>query len=341
MESKRQLRVDLLAGPETSGSILYGLYDTLMMPGTAWERAVHGRKGTPLADVRIVARSRDRFTCGGGIPVVPAAALEDAVGADLVCVPNMLIPAHASPIGWLPNEVSWLRERYEGGAIIAAVCSGAILLAEAGLLHGFEATSHWAYAHMFKRYYPDIAFRPERTLTFSGPGDRLVIAGGMASWQNLSLYLIARFFGVEQASHTAKVYCMPEHVRGQLPFATLSRRVQGDDSAIGVCQVWIAENYAEQEPVSIMRRMSGLPERTFNRRFELATGYRPTEYVQAIRVEEAKQLLESSTESLESIAAAVGYRDVRAFRRLFAKRTSMTPSEYRKRFNRDRFLTKR
>jgi len=341
MDSKRQLRIDLLAAPETSGSILYGLYDTLMMPGTAWERAVHGRAGVPLADVRIVARSRESFECGGRIPVSPNTALEDAGNADVVCVPNMLIPAHASPVGWLPDEVAWIRERYEGGAMIAAVCSGAILLAEAGILDGFEATSHWAYEHMFRKYYPRVVFRPERTLTFTGPGDRLVIAGGMASWQNLSLYLIARYFGAEEASRTAKVYCMPEHVRGQLPFATLSRRVQGDDPAIGACQVWIAENYAEEEPVGAMRRMSGLPERTFTRRFELATGYRPTEYVQAIRVEEAKQLLEASADSLESIAASVGYRDVRAFRRLFSKRTGMTPSEYRKRFTRDRFLTKR
>lgn len=333
------LKVDILAAPETAGSILYGIYDLLMLPGAAWPRVILGEPGEPLIRVRIVARTTTRFSCRGGIPVEPHTALKDATDADVICVPNMTVPVHESPYGRFPDEVAWVNRCYETGATIATVCSGALLLAEAGLLAGKEATAHWAYESMFRTYYPEVKFCPDRILTFAGEGDRMVLAGGMSSWQDLGLYLITRFLGAEHAVQASKFYVISDHSDGQLPYAALSRRIQSDDPEIRKCQVWLGDNYAAADAVVRMQELSGLPRRTFSRRFRTATGYTPIEYVQAVRIEEAKQWLEITLASTEQIAMEVGYQDERAFRRVFRKRTGLTPSAYRKRFHHSRFAT--
>ena len=293
------LKVDILAAPESAGSILYGLYDILLLPGAAWPRVVLGQPGEPLIQVRIIARTTETFGCRGGVPVSPHLTLDKATDADVICVPNMTVPVDQCPYGWFKEEVDFLNKRHAAGAIIATVCSGTLLLAEAGLLNGQDATAHWSYEKTFRDFYPKVRFRPERILTFAGEGDRMVLAGGMSSWQDLALYLIARFLGPEHAVQTSKFYVISEHMDGQLPYAALSRRIQKDDQAIEKCQVWLAENYADADAVVAMQQMSGLSRRTFSRRFKAATGYKPLEYVRAIRIEESKQILETSTSSIE------------------------------------------
>lgn len=335
------MKVDILAARETAGSILYGLYDTLLLPGAAWPRIVLGQPGDPLIDVRIVSRTTEPFTCRSGVPVSPSLSLDEAQDADIVCIPNMTVPVDQCPYGWFSEEVAWLNSRFAAGAIVATVCSGSILLAEAGLLEGREATGHWAFGQMFREYYPAVRFRPERILCFAGDGDRLIMAGGMSSWQDLALYLITRFLGAEYAVQASKIYIISDHTEGQLPYAALSRRVRSDDPLIGQCQDWLSDHYAKPNVVTHMQDMSGLPRRTFSRRFRAATGYAPLEYVQALRIEEAKQLLETTVAPIDEISEAVGYRDERAFRRVFRKRVGISPSAYRKRFNHTRFSSAR
>ena len=331
------LKVDILAAPETTGSVLYGLYDLLMLPGTAWPRIVLSKPGEPLMEIRIVARTKEAFACRNTVPVTPQLSLEEAIDADFVCVPNMTVPIDQCPYGWFAEEVEWLSGRYEEGATIATICSGALLLADAGLLDGQEATAHWSLDQTFRDYYPNVRFCPERILTFAGEGDRLVLAGGMSSWQDLALYLIARFLGPEHAVQTSKIYLISDHSEGQMHYAALSRRIQSEDQSIEKCQIWLRDNYSNAGAVAHMQELSGLLPRTFSRRFKAATGYSPLEYVQAIRIEEAKQILETSTSPVEEVATAVGYQDDRAFRRMFQKRTRLSPSAYRKRFHYSRF----
>jgi transcriptional regulator GlxA family with amidase domain len=335
------LRVDILAADSCRGAILYGLYDLLASAGTAWSYLTEGDPGPPITRVRIVARSKAPFRCISRVPVMPDADLDEADDAEIICLPNFRLGEFASPREVLGPETDWVLRRHAAGARITTACSGSALLADAGLLDGEEATAHWSMRDAFRHRWPRVAFCPERTLTFAGEGDSIVMAGGMASWQDLALYIIARFIGPEQAARSARFYCVDPRPDGQRHFAAPKRRLQSEDSVIHDCQAWLADSYGQRDAVPRMIARSGLPRRSFDRRFRAATGYSPKDYVQSLRIEEAKQRLEMDREEIEAVAEAVGYADARAFRRQFRKMTGLSPAEYRRRFSSSRFLAAR
>ena len=160
----------------------------------------------------------------------------------------------------------------------------------------------------------------------------MITAGGVTSWQDLALHLIARFCGPEQATRTAKVYLFGGHEDGQLPFAAMTWRVRADDRVIRECLAWIAGSYATPSPVSAMVERSGLTKRTFARRFQAATGRRPIDYVHALRIEGARQRLEAGQATVDAVGYEVGYEDPTFFRRLFKRTTGLTPAAYRRKF---------
>jgi transcriptional regulator GlxA family with amidase domain len=162
----------------------------------------------------------------------------------------------------------------------------------------------------------------------------VVTSGGSASWSDLALYLIARFRGREEAIRTAKVFLLGDRSDGQLPFSAMMRPHGHGDAVMEDCQAWIAQHYSVASPVTAMIARAALAPRTFKRRFRTATGYTPIEYVQTLRIEEAKHLLETSDLPTDAIAASVGYRDPASFRRLFKRLTGVSPARYRQRFNR-------
>lgn len=324
--------VAILAVPEASASVIYGMYDLFRSAGRDWNLIVEGAPGAELLRPLVVARESGTFGVGNGVRITPELTLEACPPPDIVCVPEVLVAPDVPPSGQFDVEVRWLRDCYDRGAIVATACSGALLLAEAGLLKGVEATTHWAYCDLLRRHYPGVRVREQAALVASGEGQRLVMAGGGTSWLDLTLYLIARATNVEIAMQTARVFLIDWHDVGQQPFASLARARQVDDAVIARCQVWIAEHYAEAAPVAAMVRMSGLPERTFKRRFRHATGLGPLEYVHTVRLEEAKQMLEAENSPVETVAHAVGYEDAGFFNRLFRRKVGLTPGQYRRRF---------
>ena len=126
----------------------------------------------------------------------------------------------------------------------------------------------------------------------------------------------------------AKVQMFDWHHHGQNPYSRLTTRPQISDKQIQVCQEWLADHYCDADPVVEMIRQSGLSRRTFGRRFHTATGHAPLDYVQRVRIEEAKQLLETDARTIEQIADEVGYSDTVSFRRLFKRMVGETPTAY-------------
>ncbi|HKY89535.1 MAG TPA: helix-turn-helix domain-containing protein [Nevskiaceae bacterium] len=326
-------RVAILAFPETSASAVYGMFDLFMMAGRDWNVMLGGEPGPSLFEPRIVARTAGEIEIGNGVRLTPHGALSDVEPSPgVVCIPEVNLPPGTPLEGRFDAEIAWLRRGYAAGATVATACSGAMLLAQAGLLDGHEATTHWAWCPVLREQYPAVKVREQRALVVSGNGDRLVMAGGGVSWLDLALYLIARHGGVEAAMQVARMNLIDWHAVGQQPFAMLARTRQSDDAVIARCQTWIAQHYRSAGPVAAMVRMSGLAERSFNRRFQQATGMSPLEYVHTLRMEEAKQMLETGDAPIEAIAAEVGYEDAGFFSRLFKRRVNLTPAQYRRRF---------
>lgn len=332
MSNSKKPLVVLLAAPETSASVLYGLYDVLLSVGAVYTDMVVGTPGEGMLDVKIVSADGKPFHCVGNIPIEPHAAISDLKQADAVIVCDMYTAIYDVPKGRYPREVAWLKKLHQDGALISSVCSGALLVAETGLLNGHSATSHWAYRDMFQRAYPKIEFCPETVLCLEAESDRIVTAGGVSALNDLAIYLIARFCGYQHAIETAKVFLISGHSEGQSPYAVMTRPMAAEDGPISNCQAWIADNYATPKPVERMIERSGLNTRTFSRRFKAATGFAPIDYVQALRVEEAKQMLETDTVSIDEVGASVGYDDPASFRRVFKRGVGLSPSAYRKKF---------
>ncbi|MGE0385405.1 MAG: GlxA family transcriptional regulator [Gammaproteobacteria bacterium] len=326
------LQVAILVFPETSASVVFGMVDLLAAAGRDWGVIVEGSPGTQLIEPLLVARSAGSVMVTNEVPVFAGVALQDCPEVDVICVPEVNLPPGTALAGRFDAEIAWLRRRFEAGATIATACSGAMLLAEAGLLEGCEATTHWAWCDVLARDYPAVKVQGQRALVVAGEGGRLVMAGGGTTWLDLALYLIARLAGVDAAMQVARINLIDWHAAGQQPFARLARTRQVDDAAIARCQAWIAEHYMAPAPVAAMVKLSGLPERTFKRRFRQATGMTPLDYVHTLRIEEAKQMLEAADAPVEAIAQEVGYEDAAFFGRLFRREVRLTPAQYRRRF---------
>jgi transcriptional regulator GlxA family with amidase domain len=329
---RRALQTLVLALPETAGSALYGLVDVLMTTGRIWQALLRSEVGPLPFDVQIASVGRRSFRCGNGIPVSPDISLHDRPRADIVVIPELWLGPDQHLAGQYREVVEWLRELYRGGTYIYSVCSASLLLAETGLLDNRDATSHWGYQQLFERQYPRIRFRPESTLCFADAAGRLVTAGGATSWHDLVLHIISRHASPVEALRIAKVYLLNLHADGQLPYQALVRPLPHGDLKVRDCEAWLARHFRQASAVAGAVQYARVPERTLKRRFKRATGLSLIDYLQNLRIEQAKRLLESSKRSADDISADVGYQDPSFFRRLFRRRTGMTPVGYRRMF---------
>jgi transcriptional regulator GlxA family with amidase domain len=332
MREARPLDTMIVAVPETAGSALYGMLDVLSATGSVWQTLMRAEPMRVRFRVQIVGTRRKRFRCGNGVPVEPHAAIADVARADLVILPELWLGPDEHVAGRHPALIEWIKARYRGGACVYSACSGALMLAETGLLDGREATSHWGYQDLFRQRYPRIRFRPEPSLCFADPGGRIVTAGGTTSWHDLALHIIARHASPGEAMRIAQVYLLKWHDEGQLPYEPLLRPQPHADAAVRACERWLGEHFREAGAVGRVVAQARLPERTLKRRFRRATGLALIDYLQNLRIEEAKRQLESSDVAVDDICFDVGYEDPSFFRRLFKRRTGVAPARYRRAF---------
>ncbi len=318
--------------PESNASVIYGMYDLFMSTGTEWGVILEGKPGPRLMRPMLVSAHPGPVQVNNSVDVSPHSTLADCPPVDIVCVPEVNLPPGEPLEERFAAEIAFLKQRYADGTIVATACSGAMLLADGGLLDGLDATTHWAWCPAMSERHPTVKVREQRALVVSGEGQRLVMAGGGTSWLDLSLYLVGRSVGVNEAMQLARLNLIDWHTIGQQPFARLARTRQVEDAVIARCQTWIADHYDEPNPVSALVRLSGLAERSFKRRFQSATGMSPLEYVHTLRIEEAKHMLETGDDPVEAVAHEVGYEDAAFFSRLFRRKVNLSPVQYRKRF---------
>jgi len=322
----------IVALPESAGSAIYGLVDVFASTGTLWRELVGDEPGRRLIRPKIVSLSRDPFRCGNGIPVNPELTIGEKSKSDIIVVPELWLAPDDDLKQRYPELKEWLRQRYRAGNTIYSACSGAVLLAASGLLNGKLATSHWGYTDLFRRSFPDVRFIPEPNIVFADPTGRIVTAGGATSWHDLAIHIISRHCSPGEALHIAKVYLLQWHSDGQLPFASLVRRRAHADATVRQAEDWLRKHFSEPHAVATVVAKCGIAERSLKRRFAAATGSTVIGYVQNLRIEAAKRLLETGDRSSDDIASAVGYENPAFFRKLFKRCTGLTAGQYRRMF---------
>jgi transcriptional regulator GlxA family with amidase domain len=327
----KPLHVSLIAIPDASISTLHGLYDVLN--GFRMLRHLDDAipESPPFA-VEIVGEQSGAVTLASGLQARTHRGVDEVDATDIVIVPSVVLPSQGWTAGRYPKLTQWLADVHERGAMLCSACSGVFLLAETGLLDDRQATVHWGYAPQFRAQFSRVTIHPERSLVVSGDRNQIVSSGASMSWHDLVLYLIARFVGPTAAQTVAKFFALQWHRDGLGPYMIFEGRRDHGDAAILDAQYWLANQFAVANPVDEMVRRSGIAERTFNRRFQAATGHAPLAYVQQLRIEDAKRRLERTDEPIDKIGWQVGYEEPAFFRRLFKRITGVTPGEYRRQF---------
>lgn len=324
------VKVSIVVPPEAEPSVVVGLYDAFWAAGVLWNR-IMGEPEQPRFIPELVGTSLDPVKTSTGINISPHRTLKDGPPAHIVLVPTLFIASGRAFAHANPEMIKWVRLAHENGSQVFSTCTGSFLLAEAGLLNERDATTHWAFADQMRAEYPRVRIHGDRVLVAATDDGSIVTCGGAASWMDMVLYLVGRFAAPDVAMRLAKVQMFDWHHQGQTPYSRLTTKPQTADRMIRDCQEWLADHYCEPDPVIEMIRQSGLPRRTFGRRFHAATGHAPLDYVQRVRIEEAKQILETESSNIERVAGQVGYEDAASFRRLFKRMVGETPAEYRRR----------
>lgn len=331
----KEIHVSLLVIPEADPSSLTGMYTVLNLFNSVVPESTSFT--AELVVPRAFVSGSDSSTLSVqsrlGLPIPAQTVMEEVEYTDVLIIPSLFTDSDGEwHSGNHPGAISWMKALYAGKGMLCSACTGALLLAETGLLDGQQATQHWAFETTFRRNFPKVKLDSTKVLVASGEGGRIVMSGASAAWHDLVLYLIARFAGPAAARSIAKFFLLQWHDDSLAPFIVFHENTLHNDSIILEVQNWLGENSEVRNPVEAALRLSGLPARSFARRFRKATGFTPINYVQQLRVEAAKQLLETTSVSADEISFRVGYEDAAFFRRVFKRITSLTPGVYRRKF---------
>jgi transcriptional regulator GlxA family with amidase domain len=281
----------------------------------------------PFCRWQILSVDGAPVVCFSQEPLVPHASIHDCQTPDLIIVPSVL--GNIEALRQEKGAIAWLRIHHRRGAVVASICAGAFLAAEAGILNGREATTHWQLADRFRQSFPKVKLQADRILI---DGEDYICAGGTGAHQDLSIYLLEKFGSAELADICARMMLIDRGRRDQAPFIRFQRQKTHGDEKIAEVQRYLEQHLTERTTVVEMARMAQMVERTFLRRFKKATGDTPLEYLQRLRIEAAKRLFERGETRIDLITKAVGYADTSSFRRLFKQIVGVSPTVYRRRF---------
>lgn len=260
-----------------------------------------------------------------GIHFAADCTLEEATENDIVYLPALwrnpkrVMKANAA---LLP----WLQQQFENGCLIAGVGTSCFLMAEAGLLNNKPATTHWHYFDEFHRRYPLVNLKRQHFITQAG---NLFCTGSVNSLADLTIHFIQRYYSRTIASHVERHFF---HEIRRAYESSVSYQDSADahpDEDILQIQIWLQDNYGKEINLQELAKSFDLSVRTFNRRFKAATGLSPLNYLQKIRLENAKDLLKTTNLSIGEVMFKIGYHDTAYFHALFKKHHGTTPGQYR------------
>ena len=296
--------------------------------GKLWN-ALRGEPEAPRFTVRTATPGRRAVRPDAPYSILPDEALEDIGRTDLVFLPSVGLELDAA-LDANSALIPFLRKAHAGGARLAGVCSGVALLAESGVLDGRRATTHWALAERFRERFPAVCWQPELLVT---EDDGVCCGGGVHAATDLAIYLVEKFCGRAVAVECARSLVIDMPRSCQAGFSVLPIGSRHSDDTIARGEQWIYEHSSEAFRFEDLAQQLGMSPRNFIRRFKGATGLRPVEYLQKLRVRAARRMLEDGDAGVQEISDLIGYEDVAFFRRLFKRETGLTPVAYRKGFH--------
>ncbi len=320
------LNVAILAYDNCLQSGIAGILDLLTLAN--WEHKRLSKNAKALfCHSEIITIDGEDITCFNGQKIVANRSISTCNDINLLIVPGVM----GRPDRLLEQVelVEFIKTQHSSGTIVASACSGAFLLAEAGILNNKEATTHWQLAERFRWRYPKVNLQIDRLII---DGENYLCAGGTGAHIDLAVHLIEKFGSKQLAKVCARMMMIDGKERKQAPFVKFKGNREHIDDQVLKVQRWLDKYYRKKVTVQMMVKLSGLNERTFLRRFRRATGVSPLEYLQKMRLESAKQLLIKTDHTLDAITKAVGYHDLSSFRRLFSNVVGISPTVYRSRF---------
>ncbi len=308
-------------------SSIVGPYKIFTRANVYWKQ--RGNKEVFAIDLAGTSKEVDFYD--GLFCVRPRTDVSTIKRTDLIIVPSL---NHNYERAIKGNQllIDWLRQQYKNGTQIASICTGAFLLAAAGLLDGKSCSTHWAASENFRNKFPGVNIQTDKLITDE---DGIYTNGGAYSFLNLMIYLVEKYYDRQTAIFCSKVFQIEMDRQSQSSFIIFKgQKMHGDEI------VKEAQNYIENKPeekISIVEIASRFPvsRRQFDRRFIKATGNTPLEYAQRVKIEVAKKALETTRKTINEVMYGVGYSDEKAFREVFRKITGLTPLEYKGRYNRE------
>ncbi|MDN3582917.1 GlxA family transcriptional regulator [Mucilaginibacter flavus] len=268
---------------------------------------------------------------GGLFTAKPHKNISEIKHSDLIIVPSLNHNYHQSTAD-NAELIDWIGWQYRQGAEVASICTGAYLLAAAGLLDGKSCSTHWSAADELKQLYPKVNIKTDLLITDE---NGIYTNGGAYSFLNLILYLVEKYYGRETAIFCAKVFQIEIDRHSQADFIIFKGQRMHNDDLVKKAQDYIESRLDEKIATEHLAASLAIGRRNFDRRFIKATGNTPTEYAQRVKIEAAKRSFESSRKSISEVMYEVGYADQKAFREVFRRVTGLSPLEYRNRYNKD------
>lgn len=285
----------------------------------------------PLFKVQLVGINCETSQRNGLFTIAPDVLIDAVEKTDLVIIPAI----HGDPLDIAKKNaafVPWIKEQYEKGAEIAALCIGCFFLAGTGLLNGKQCSTHWSAANSFREMFPDVNLVDDKIMTEE---DGIYTSGGAYSFLNLLVYIIEKYAGRDTAILIAKRFMIDIDKISQSPFIIFQGQKTHDDEPIKKAQEFIEHNFEERITVDQLASMFALGRRNMERRFKKATSNTVIEYIQRVKIEAAKKNLEIGRKNVNEVMYDVGYNDPKAFRTTFKKITGLSPVEYRSKYNKE------
>ena len=284
----------------------------------------------PLFEIKLAGLSKESLL-NDGLYTITTDPIKNIKKTDLIIIPAMygnLQKAVEDNKKFIP----WIVKQYNSGAEVASLCLGAFLLASTGLLEGKKCATHWLAANEFRKMFPEINLVEDKIITDE---NGIYSSGGAYSSLNLILYLVEKFAGRDAAIFCAKAFQIDIQRDSQSPFTIFIGQKEHEDAPIKKAQEFIESNFHNKITVDELASMLAVSRRNLERRFKKATANTVVEYIQRVKIEAAKQSLESSKENVNEVMYKVGYNDTKAFRTIFKKITGLSPIQYKNKYNRE------